>query len=166
LTLGLGAAWQTTERLKLGGRVDWLRWSESFDEFGVSLTGGDNEDLREVLGRRLDDEVPLHWEDRFVFSLGAEYAVDEQWTLRAGWRYGQSPLPENLVTPLNGSILEHAVTLGVGYQCGDWRWDAGYSYEFSGTERVGESGYRAGEFSNSALETEVHGLGLSVGRSF
>jgi long-chain fatty acid transport protein len=166
LTLAFGAAWQATERLKLGGRVDWIRWSQSFDTLEVTLEDGTNDELAQAFGARLDDSVPLDWEDRFVFSLGADYAVTDNWSLQAGWRYGKSPLPENLVTPLNGSILEHAVTLGVGYQYEGWRWSAGYSYEFSGTERVGFSGYRAKEFSDSSLKTSVHSIGLSVGRLF
>lgn len=166
LQIGLGASWQASKQLRIGGRVDWIRWSASFDQLEIDLRSGSSEELAQVLGARLDDEVPLRWEDRFAYSLGLDYVVNESWSLSAGWRYSESPLQTEFITPLNGAILEQALTFGVGYQHEDWRIDASYSYEFSSRERIGESGFLAGEFSNSELELSVHRIGLSLGRSF
>ena len=89
--------------------VEWIRWSKSFDHFSVSLSEGSNADLNAQIGSSVSDEVPLNWNDRFVISLGAEYVLNSEWMLRAGYRYGKSPIPDELVTPLNGANLEHTV---------------------------------------------------------
>ena len=54
----------------------------------------------------------------------------------------------------------------MGYQGEYWRYDVAYSYEFSPEVFVGSSGYRAGEYSNSSLQVQAHGLAVSVGRRF
>ena len=32
----------------------------------------------------MKDEVPLHWKNQMIFRGGVEYAVAEDWQLRAG----------------------------------------------------------------------------------
>ena len=119
-----------------------------------------------AIGRDVSDRIPLDWKDRFVVSLGAEYALNDEWMIRGGWRYGKSPIPGDLVTPLNGAIMEQALTAGASWSRGDWQIDLGYSYEFSPTAKVGSSGYNAGEYSNSSLDAEVHHTSLSLTRRF
>lgn len=166
LTVGLGASWQIAERWSLGLWVDWHRWSASYDTFKVDLSNGSDAAVNAALGPDPSDRIPLNWDDRFVFALGTSYQIAENWTLRAGYRYGKSPIPNDLVTPLNGATLEQALTLGLGWQSDDWRLDLAYGYEFTDTSRVGRSGYRAGEYSNSAFRPSLHLVSLSLGRSF
>ena len=166
LTIGAGASWQATERLSLGAWVDWHQWSNSYDTFAVDLTDGSNGVINGAIGRDVSDRIPLDWKDRFVVSLGAEYELNDEWTIRGGWRYGKSPIPGDLVTPLNGAILEHALTAGASWSRGDWQIDLGYGYEFSPTAKVGTSGYNAGEYSSSSVDAEVHHTSLSLTRRF
>lgn len=167
LMIGAGFSWQATEQFRLGGWGEWYHWSGSFDEFPVSLSEGGNAEINSAIGTDSpEDRVPLEWEDRIVLALGAEYRLNEQWILRGGWRYGASPIPSGLVTPLNASISEHALTLGIGWQREDWRIDASYGYEFGAKQRVAESGYRAGEYSNSSVDLGLHSFGLGVARTF
>lgn len=166
LTIGAGTAWQATDRWSFGMWIDWHQWSKSYDTFRVNLSEGSNADINQAIGSSPSDGVPLDWKDRLVFSLGAACEISDEWTLRAGYRYGESPIPENLVTPLNGATLAHALTLGAGWRRNGWTLDFAYGYEFESASRIGVSGYRAGEYSNSSLETSVHHFGLSVGRGF
>ena len=167
LTIGAGFSWQASDCLRIGGWAEWFQWSEAFDDFGVNLSGGSNASVNNALGTDAPrDQVPLDWEDRLVLALGVEYELNAQWVLRAGYRYGKSPIPKALVTPLNASINEQTVTVGVGWRSGDWRVDASYAVEFGGRQRVGESGYLASEYSNSSVDLTVHSFGLGVGRTF
>ncbi len=165
LAIALGTAWQCTEKLRLGATVEWINWSNSFDELPVQLSNGSNPAINSAVGSSPSDGVPLRWDDRFVFALGAEYSLHPDLTLRAGWRYAESPVPGELVTPLNGSILEHAFALGAGWAVSDWQIDVSYTVAL-GEETVGTSGYRAGEYSNSSLDVMSHGIGFSLSRSF
>ncbi|MGL4401775.1 MAG: OmpP1/FadL family transporter [Luteolibacter sp.] len=165
LTIALGTSWQSTGKLRLGATLEWFHWSDSFDAFPVRLSHGSNAALNSAIGSSPSDAVPLRWDDRLAIALGAEYAVHPGLTLRAGWRYAESPVPGDLVTPLNGSILEHSFSLGAGWKMGDWRIDAAYTLGL-GEQAVGTSGYRAGEYSDSRLEVAVHGLGISASKGF
>lgn len=55
------------------------------------------------------------WNNQTVYKLGMAYKLNDDWTLRAGWNYGKSPIPEdraillNLVAP---ATTEHHLTLG------------------------------------------------------
>jgi long-chain fatty acid transport protein len=51
----------------------------------------------------------FNWDDQWVTSLGTEYAVNEAVTLRAGWNYGKSPVPDATLNPLfPATTVNHA----------------------------------------------------------
>lgn len=54
------------------------------------------------------------WEDQTVFKLGVQYAVNNEWTVRAGWNYAEQPIPEKetLFNSLAPGVVEHHLTLG------------------------------------------------------
>ena len=106
--------------------------------------------------------MPLNWDDRFVYRLGVEFEPVENVWLRAGYSYGESPIPADTLTPLNAAISEHTLTAGFGFPMGRWKIDVGYQYELPNKERVGKSGLRAGEYSDSSTEVEAHWLGIST----
>lgn len=165
LTIALGTAWQSTGKLRFGATLEWFNWSDSFDQFSVRLSDGSNPAINSAIGPSPSDDVPLRWNDRIAIALGAEYACHPGFTLRAGWRYAESPVPGDLVTPLNGSIIEHSFAVGAGWELGDWKIDAAYTLGL-GEQTVGTSGYRSGEYSASQLKLAVHGLGISASRGF
>ena len=50
--------------------------------------------------------------------LGVEQAFGEHWAVRAGYAYGNNPVPDGTLTPLTAAITEHLLTLGRGLQDG------------------------------------------------
>lgn len=164
--VGGGLSWRANEKLKLGFSAEWIGWSSAFDDLEVRLTGGTNGAINGAIGSGVWDRVPVGWKNTWVLALGAEYEVSRSWTLRAGWRWGASPAPEHLVTPLNASILEHTLAFGAGWRSGCWSVDISYQLMFGSTADVGVSGYRAGEYSNSSVEVGSQALGLGVTRRF
>ncbi len=164
--VGGGLSWRATECVKLGMRVDWIGWESAFDDLAVALSGGDNLAINSAIGTSVSDRVPVGWSDSWVIGAVAEWRIDSAWTLRAGWRWAESPVPTALVTPLNAAILEHTLAIGCGWQRGPWRVDASYEYHLGGSEKVGVSGYRAGEYSNTKIDLSAHVFGLGLSRSF
>ena len=61
--------------------VGWDDWSQ-MDEVLLSTNSG---------GLTL----PRNWEDTYHYALGADYRLDDQWTLRAGIAYDTSPVDED-----------------------------------------------------------------------
>lgn len=166
LSLAGGLEWQVSDRLRVGGTVEWLQWSEAFDQLEVTLAGGSDPTVNGAIGATVLDRVPVRWEDRVVVAIGVEYQLADEWILRGGWRYGKSPISTHLVTPLNGSTLEHTLACGLGWSRDGWRADLAYAYAFGDNSRVATSGYRAGEYSNSRFSLASHSLSLSLARSF
>lgn len=155
--LSAGLAWQASERLLLMGQVDWIPWSRHLDHMRVTLSNGDNP----AVGSRQVDRVPVGWEDRVTLRLGAEYAIDEQWALRAGYIHTSSPIPARFVTPVNAAISEHTIAAGVGYQKESWSLDLGYQVDLRKSKEVETSAYQAGEYSNSKVSLLNHWWGVS-----
>lgn len=161
-TLSAGVAWQARKGLTLAAQFDWIHWSGAFTSLPVRLTGGNNADLNGLVGSfRLDDDIPLEWGDQYVGRLGVEQALGEHWTVRAGYAYGNNPVPDGTLTPLTAAITEHLLTVGAGYKTGRWRIDAAYQWQLPATARVGRSDL-AGEYSNSVTSVYIHEVSVTA----
>lgn len=162
-----GLSWQWHDRLRLALQVDWIGWSDAFDELDVSLDQGSNDAINGLTGGdALRDMVPVAWKDRIVYRAGLEIGLSEDLSLQCGYSYGRSPIPSALITPLNGSIFEHTLTAGVRMERGPWQLGLAYQYHLPNMESVGTSRYRSGEYSDSSLEVSAHLLALSVSYAF
>ncbi|MDA0811635.1 MAG: TonB-dependent receptor [Verrucomicrobia bacterium] len=155
-----GIAWKVTDRLLLAGQVEWVNWSDAYDTLDITLRNGTNNDLKNLAGREVRDSVPLHWEDQLVFRTGAEYELTGNLMLRAGYAFGASPMPDELVTPVNAAISEHLISAGIGCRIGSCLIDLAYQYELPRSVETGNSGYQAGEYSDSRLRISSHWVNL------
>ena len=65
----------------------------------------------------LFDEV-FGWEDQTVYKLGAEYMVDDGLTVRFGYSYGETPIPDTAVgqNVLAPAVTEDHITVGFSKQ--------------------------------------------------
>jgi long-chain fatty acid transport protein len=91
---GVGVAWNATDRVTIA--ADWLRvkWG------GLKV---------------MQDPNGFQWRDQPIFRLGASWALDGAWTLRAGFSNNRGQIDasrtvQNLLAP---SIHERAYTVGV-----------------------------------------------------
>lgn len=166
--LSAGAAWQVTPRLNLLAQVDWINWASSFDTLEVRLRNVDNPLYRQLMAGKsnLDDDVRLDWRNQWVARFGLEYRVTETWTLRAGYRYGQNPVPAETLTPTNAATNEHLLTAGIGYHTGPLRIDLAYQWGLPQHEHVEHSRLVGGEYAESDLTVGSHQLSLTVGYEF
>ncbi len=122
----LGVAVQASPQLLLAMDIKWIDWSSAID---VVTLRGDNPDAVVSL---TDPELQfdMSWNDQWVFAIGAEYAVNLQHTVRAGYNYGKSPVPDSNLSPLFPAIVEHHLTLGYGYSWDKWAIDCAYEHAF------------------------------------
>lgn len=79
--MNLGVYHKLTDRLALTANAEWTEWS-SFDELLVEFDDNTPDSITEE-----------NWGDTWAFSVGANYAVNEQWLLRAGLGYDPTPIP-------------------------------------------------------------------------
>ncbi|EPC01793.1 hypothetical protein L861_21445 [Litchfieldella anticariensis FP35 = DSM 16096] len=78
-TLNLGVYHQLTDRLALMANAEWTEWS-SFDELVVEFEDGS------------ESRTTENWDNTWAFSVGANYALNDQWLLRAGLGYDPTPI--------------------------------------------------------------------------
>lgn len=162
-----GLAWQATKRLLLTGQIDWINWADSFDTLEVRLRNTNNPSYRLLLGgSNLDDDIALDWRDQWVWRAGAEFAVNDHWTLRAGYSYARNPVPGTTLTPLTAAIMEHTVTAGVGYRFQRYAIDLGYQWQAPNEEHIARSDLRSGEYAGSDIKVGVQWIGLTTSIEF
>ena len=83
-TVTLSATWEATDALRLSGTARWSKWS-NFRSLNVQ-----NLDLA---GTKLGTTVgETNWDDTWFFSVGADYKLNGQWTVRGGVAYDQGPV--------------------------------------------------------------------------
>ncbi len=162
-----GAAWQFHPRWRWSMQLDWINWSDSFDRLPVKLYNGSNPGVNAAMGSStVEDEVPLNWKDQFVYRTGIEYAASEEWKLRAGYSYGNSPVPDATLTPMTAAITEHTLGLGAGWQRSRYTLDFGYQVELPAEQSVGVSALRSGEYNNSRTGIQIHWFTVTTSVKF
>ncbi|QFU00371.1 47 kDa outer membrane protein precursor [Halomonas sp. THAF5a] len=103
--LNLGVYHQLTDRLALMANAEWTEWS-SFDELVVEFEDGSAPSRTEE-----------NWDDTWAFSVGANYALNPQWLLRAGLGIDETPVPSaEFRTPRVPDADRRWASLGATYQ--------------------------------------------------
>jgi long-chain fatty acid transport protein len=165
--ISLGIAWHVTSKLTLSGQLDWINWEGSFNTLEVRLRHGNNKDLNGLVASdKLDDDIPLNWRDQLVLRAGIEYVVNDEWTLRAGYAYGRSPVPTHTLTPLTAAVMEHMVSAGVGFKRGRLSVDFAYQWQIPNSVSTGDSDLASGEYADSTIRVNTQWIGLTTSVAF
>lgn len=85
-TVTLSATWEATDALRLSGTARWSKWS-NFRTLDVQ-----NLDFPPPLDAYANVPVENNWDDTWFFSVGADYKLNGQWTVRGGVAYDQGPV--------------------------------------------------------------------------
>lgn len=86
-TVMLTGTWEATQDLRISGLIRWAEWS-NFDT--LSLEHGLNAGLMQnpgVAGMLETVEIENKWQDTWLFSVGADYRINDAWTVRGGIAY-------------------------------------------------------------------------------
>ncbi|MBI4582316.1 MAG: TonB-dependent receptor [Planctomycetes bacterium] len=119
-----GAAWDITEWFKLIGEVRWIKYSDTtFDSTTVNSNGWI--DLRYPF--------PMGYRDIWAFILGAEFKLNEHWTLGAGYHYLTTPVSRANLVPCVSIPIQHNATIGLRYETKRWWVGGGYVIGFPET---------------------------------
>lgn len=163
----LGTSWQAFNRVRLATQIDWVNWSRAFDKLDVRLSKGSNPAINGLLGTdKINDTIPLQWEDRFVYRTGVEFDLTDALVLRAGYVYGKSPVPDDTLLPMTAAISEHTVTAGLGYDGGSFHVDLAYQYDLNASQRAGSNVITGTEYDRSEVGVSAHWLALTMGFNF
>ena len=104
LWAGVGMAYQAMDNLKLAFDVQWSQWSETEDVLTAEYENG------------LEDDLTLKWEDAIQIRFGAEYWMNENLALRAGFYLDPAPGVPETQTILIPQADYNVIAGGVGYK--------------------------------------------------
>ena len=124
MSFGIGCKYAPMKELRFGVDIEWINWSNSADEMKLTLSNGNNSNVNRLLGyggvnqAPLVVDFPLKWEDAVLFKFGAEYDISKKVTVRAGYAYGNNPIPANTINPVIPAVIENHVSAGASFNVG------------------------------------------------
>lgn len=130
-TVTLSATWEATDALRLSGTARWSKWS-NFRSLNVQ-----NLDLA---GTKLGTTVvENNWDDTWFFSVGADYKLNGQWTVRGGVAYDQGPVENQYRMAVIPDTDRVWFSGGASYKYTDnLTFDFGATYIKGGGKKIGE----------------------------
>lgn len=101
--IGLGFAWQASERLMAAADIKQILWNDSMNTVTIHMPGGGMAPFQQ------------DWDNQTVVALGLSWKFSDSLTGRVGYNHGKNPIPDALVSYLWPAIVEDHYTAGFGY---------------------------------------------------
>ena len=138
-TIGLSVHHDINDEWAVMGDLVWTAWSR-FEELRFEFANP----------AQPDSVTPENWNDTFFMSVGATWRPSEEWILRAGLAYDQSPVDDNFRTPRIPDQDRYWVAFGLDYNL-DNRWvvSAGYTHIFVDEASLNQNGSTSGVLQGS-----------------
>lgn len=138
--------------VSFGASLGWAGWS-SFKELKVTYANPAQPATAE----------PENWRNTLFGSVGMEYKVDPQWTLRGGVAFDQTPTRDQTRTPRIPDGARRWLAVGVGYTpTPNVEFNLGYAHLFVDSGSVNDinqtGDHLVGSFDNSANLLSVSGM--------
>jgi long-chain fatty acid transport protein len=124
-----GYAFRPTKKLKLEADIEWTNW-EMLHKVVLHEPGG-------TPGLSLDGTtIPFDWQDSLFYEFGAQYEVDDHWTVRGGYIYSENTVPNSSFSPTVPDSNRHVFSVGLGYSVPRFTVDIVYQYSLSENRTV------------------------------
>jgi long-chain fatty acid transport protein len=112
-----GLSYSPDERWTIEFDVYWIDWSK-YNMLKLNYS-------KPVPAIMKKDAAPIKrdYHDTFDFCLGISYKATEIITLRAGYVFDESPVPEKSEDPIMYDSNKNILTMGIGLERGQWTFD-------------------------------------------
>ena len=105
-TIMATATWEATENLRLSGLIRWAKWS-NLGTLNIKSSGFPG-------GSKLNE---YHWEDTWLYSVGADYRLNNEWTVRGGIAYETSAVEDSKLRPATIPDVDRVwLSMGASYK--------------------------------------------------
>jgi long-chain fatty acid transport protein len=105
----IGIKQDITQDLRLMAGVEWANWSR-FESLDIK-----RDDTGAIIA-----STPQDWDDSWFFSVGGEYDWTEELTVRVGFAYEDSGVPDATRTPRVPDNDRYWLTVGATYRFNNW----------------------------------------------
>lgn len=156
---GLGVAWRPAPRWVVAVDLKRYFWDQAIDTIEVVARHPN------VEGAPSEIVMPFvfDWQDQWVVALGVDYRMTPELTLRAGYNYGEDPVPDATLTPLFPATTERHASLGFAWLAGNRTYDFAIERAFSKDQTNPNADPRVNPFGPGAwVDHEQWTLSLGV----
>lgn len=154
-SLSAGISFRPTEKWTFETGIVGTFWS-AYDQILIEYK--DNETAPTIHNQK-------KYKDTIRVNVGAEYQVNQNWAVRAGYVFDQSPVNDSAMDTLVPVDDRHIANVGLGYQTDTWSVDASYSHIFS-TPLNGTSNTQSGSIPMRYSNGKSDMFGLTFGYKF
>jgi long-chain fatty acid transport protein len=109
-TLSAGISWQAGKKLLLAFDYNHVYWS-AYRELKF--------DYASAVNGESSSASPRNYRDAGIYRIGAEYQASEKISLRAGYYFDQTPVPDGYMTPETPDASRNGFCSGIGYRFSD-----------------------------------------------
>ena len=146
---GIGYAFRPVRPLKIEADVTWTDWNTL-----------DSAVLRSGNPAFNGSTLPADWKSGFSYRLGVQYDINDEWTVRAGYAFGQNAIPESTFSPLVPDSNFHLVAVGLGYHTPKWALDAAYNLIYRESREIDNS--VNSPIANGTWDNTIHTVMLTL----
>jgi len=119
--ISAGYGVKLTDKIRLEADVEWLQFS-NFEDLPISVPVGPQ------LG--LPASINQDWKDTWTFGIAGDWEFATNWTLRLGYQFYQSPVPDSTFSPTIPDADQNVITFGLCYRTGHHAFEAAYGLDF------------------------------------
>lgn len=143
-----GIAYSPIPKLEIEANAVWIQWSK-FKELRIELPDG------------TATVAPQNYGNTTTFRLGGEYAINDQASVRAGFIYDPTPIPDTTQTAQLPDINRFNVTLGGTYKFRDYAASLGILWVTPGDRPTSDATYMPLYKGTYGVQALVTALSLS-----
>ena len=124
---GLGTAVRLTDNWLLVVDLKRYFWDGAIDT--IRVVGTDPS----VAGAPSRVELPFvfNWKDQWILAVGNEWRMNDRVTLRAGYNFGENPVPDETLTPLFPATTEQHLSVGASLLKGSVTYEFALEHAFN-----------------------------------
>jgi len=110
---------KVNDRLTVVADIQRVFWEDAMKDINVGF-------VQDGTGRNIDILLPQNYKDINIYTVGAEYQYNRNWTFRAGFSYSNQALRSDLLFAIIPAYLQNHLTGGFSYS-----WDKNSKLEFA-----------------------------------
>jgi long-chain fatty acid transport protein len=121
--ISVGYGIQVTDTVRLEADVEWLEFSR-FNNLAIDA-GGNNGNFGADDSRR---NLRQNWDDTFTAGIAGDWRFADNWTVRGGYQYYETPVPDETFSPTIPDSNQHAITAGLNFNNGHHSAELAYGW--------------------------------------
>ena len=125
--VSVGYGIQVNDAIRLESDMEWIQFSR-FQNLPVNI--GAN-----ALAVP-SQNVPENWRDTFTAGFGGDWKFSDNWVLRGGYQFYQSPVPDSTFSPTIPDADQNVVTVGIGWKGKHSSLEAAYGLDFYNARNI------------------------------